>query len=418
MLKYLWFMPTKKVEIYQFTSLDEVKYMKKEYIICALFTVIMGMFVIYNIGKVNGSPSNDAISQMESEINENESKYNEIQAQLEELNNSKDNLASYIVNLNNSYSMILDSIADLENQVIAKQTQIDNINSRILEQQALIDNQYDNMSMRIQFLYESDSFDMVDSLMRAGTFSEMLNQIAYFNDIVMYDRNMMDELERSLEECNSMKSSLTSELENINSLKEDQNAYKAELEKLMADASINISNHQAQIDEAESIAIAMVEEIENQRSSIEELKAEEARRVSESIERASLEAQGIYEETMTYEPIDGDLKRLAAIIYCESRGEPYEGQVAVGTVVMNRVESSKFPNTVEEVIAQPNQFTPYGMGLYAIALAKNDLNQSCVDAAREVLEKGTRTGNWLFFRTHRGNYDVINGSYIGAHVFY
>lgn len=52
-----------------------------------------------------------------------------------------------------------------------------------------------------------------------------------------------------------------------------------------------------------------------------------------------------------------DVQLLAKIIYAEARGESFEGQVAVGAVVLNRVESPQFPDTIREVIYQPGQFS-------------------------------------------------------------
>ena len=49
---------------------------------------------------------------------------------------------------------------------------------------------------------------------------------------------------------------------------------------------------------------------------------------------------------------DRSVRLLAACIYGESRGEPYKGQVAVGAVILNRVKSSKFPNSISSVIYQ------------------------------------------------------------------
>ncbi|MGB9868126.1 MAG: cell wall hydrolase [Bacillota bacterium] len=58
----------------------------------------------------------------------------------------------------------------------------------------------------------------------------------------------------------------------------------------------------------------------------------------------------------------GDLELLARLISGEARGEPYLGQVAVGAVVINRVESPNFPNTVSEVIFQPGAFESVSNG--------------------------------------------------------
>lgn len=390
--------------------------MKKNVFICTMATFALAAIILLNI---NGVPAkgdiNESISQIENEINENQSKYDEIQNKLSELENSKENLAEYVVKLNDSYTYILSVIEDLDTQISSKSEELDGIDEKISATEKQIEEQYDLMSLRIQFLYESNSTNFIESILSAANFEELINQMAYYNDIVEYDRSELEDLQASMSELNSMKDELSASLEELNSLKAEQNKQKAELEALMAEASTNISNHQAQIDEAESVAAAMVEEMEAKRNSIEVLKKEEEKRLAELARKESMAAAGETEEKVPYAQVDGDLRRLAAIIYCEARGEPYEGQVAVATVVMNRVESTRFPNTVEEVIAQPNQFTPYGMGLYAIALAKDDMQQSCIDAAREVLENGVRSGDWLFFRTIN---NIVQGTYIGHHVFY
>ena len=57
--------------------------------------------------------------------------------------------------------------------------------------------------------------------------------------------------------------------------------------------------------------------------------------------------------TGEYNPAERHIDLLARCIYGEARGEPYEGQVAVGAVVLNRVNDSRFPNTIPGVIYQP-----------------------------------------------------------------
>lgn len=390
--------------------------MKKNIFICAAATVVMIVIVMLNI---NSSPVkgdiNESISKIENEINENESRYNEIESKLSELENSKENLAEYVSKLNESYAYILSVIEALDEQISEKNDEMGEIDKKLSETEEKINSQYDLMSLRIQFIYESNSANFIEGLLNAEDFSAIINQLAYYNDIIEYDRSELEDLQALVNQLKEMKTELSVNIEELNSLKAEQDKQKGQLEKLMGEASENINSHQAQIDEAEAVARAMVEEMEEKRNSIDKLKEEEARRLEELARKESMAAAGETEEKVPYAPIDGDLRRLAAIIYCEARGEPYEGQLAVATVVMNRVESSRFPNTIEEVIAQPNQFTPYGMGLYAIALAKDDMQQSCIDAAREVLENGVRSGDWLFFRTIN---NIVQGTYIGNHVFY
>lgn len=57
---------------------------------------------------------------------------------------------------------------------------------------------------------------------------------------------------------------------------------------------------------------------------------------------------------------------MAKVIYSEARGEPYEGQVAVGAVIMNRIQSGQFPNNIHDVVFQPGAFTAVDDGQYTL----------------------------------------------------
>ena len=106
---------------------------------------------------------------------------------------------------------------------------------------------------------------------------------------------------------------------------------------------------------------------------------------------------------------------LAVIIYCEAGNQSYEGKVAVGNVVLNRVASPRFPNTIREVIYAPGQFSPVGMGWYEKELAKGTVNESCLQAARDAMNGVDIVGDALFFHVaHEGE----EGYILGAHVFY
>lgn len=95
-----------------------------------------------------------------------------------------------------------------------------------------------------------------------------------------------------------------------------------------------------------------------------------------------------------------ELKYMTCIIYCEARGEKYAGQMAVGIVVMNRVKSDEFPDTIKKVIYQRGQFTPTVNGSMRRALSLYEKYDdkgkfkgemvSCYRAAKEVLS-GTTT---------------------------
>ncbi len=104
---------------------------------------------------------------------------------------------------------------------------------------------------------------------------------------------------------------------------------------------------------------------------------------------------------------------LAALIQCEAGNQPYEGQLAVGAVVMNRVRSGGYPNTISGVIYASGQFTPAMNGKVAKRVEEG-VRPSCLQAAQEAIAGASNVGGATHFR-RSGNHD---GLIIGSHVFW
>lgn len=106
----------------------------------------------------------------------------------------------------------------------------------------------------------------------------------------------------------------------------------------------------------------------------------------------------------------GDLQLLARAVNGEARGEPYEGQVAVAAVILNRVNHSSFPNTVAGVIYQPGAFTAVSDGQINVPIAQNStVYKACRDAmngwdpsygAIYYFNPDTATSSWIWSRRH------------------
>ncbi|MCR5753714.1 MAG: cell wall hydrolase [Acetatifactor sp.] len=105
---------------------------------------------------------------------------------------------------------------------------------------------------------------------------------------------------------------------------------------------------------------------------------------------------------------------LAALIQCEAGGESYEGKVAVGAVVMNRVRSGAYPDSIHGVIYASGQFTPAMNGKVNKVYESGKINQSCIQAAEDALSGTSNVGDCTHFRRNNGR----DGLVIGNHVFY
>lgn len=90
----------------------------------------------------------------------------------------------------------------------------------------------------------------------------------------------------------------------------------------------------------------------------------------------------------------GDEQLLARAINGEARGEPYEGQVAVGAVIINRTRNPSFPKTIPGVIYQPGAFTAVSDGQISVPL---DPNSTVVKAARDALNGFDPTDGCIYY---------------------
>ena len=119
---------------------------------------------------------------------------------------------------------------------------------------------------------------------------------------------------------------------------------------------------------AEEKKIQRKEELKAQAEA--ERQAEEARKAAEEAARQAREA---------------DQRLLAALIFCEAGNQPYEGQVAVGAVVLNRVNSGVYPGSIREVIYQSGQFGPAMTGWLDQVLANGSYTQTAMQAAADAM---------------------------------
>ena len=135
------------------------------------------------------------------------------------------------------------------------------------------------------------------------------------------------------------------------------------------------------------------------KDNIAELQQKLAEELKLSQEAANAEWRDISQVYISEE----DITLLANLIYCEARGESYEGKLAVASVVINRILSSKYPDTMAGVIYQKSQFAPVtstkNSFVEALAYDKAANSKGCYEAAREAAAGITNVSNCVYFQT-------------------
>lgn len=389
-----------------------------------------------------------------------ESEKQDAQKVVDDLQDQADDLGATYNSYNKRLQSVNKEISDTEDAIASTTASISQLEKELEEAKEAEAEQYEGMKTRIQYMYENGTQSLFVSLLESGSMVEFLQKAEYVSAITSYDRKMMNtyaKLQTSIQEKSASLSEKKTELSAYNdtlSAKQDEldglvndagSAYSAKKGEVSA-AQMSVEEYEAKIQEfrdneaalegqAAAAQAAIAQQILAQQQQQQQQQQQPQQPEGENPGETGGENTGSTESggadntgqtpqipsentggSISYS--DADLKLMAAIIQAEAGGESYAGQLAVGTVIMNRVKSSLFPNTLSGVIYQKNQFQPVRDGHLALILERGP-NESCTNAAKQVLN-GYRSGDWLFFMTkYWADYYGITGySMIGNHAFF
>ena len=330
---------------------------------------------------------------------------------LQGLKETESELQAELRVLNEKLTAVCETLADLEGQISAKEIEISETEIELAAAKEKEAWQYECMVQRIQYMYEQGGMNLIDVLLSAGSFSELLAYGSYFMAIAEYDENMMNEYEATRVQIEEHEAFLKQEKKDLDLLYVLAEVEKSKVAGLISQTAASVADYEDQIADAEALADKYEALLKAQESDIKKLQ----KQIEKEKELSQAAANSTWRDISEITFADGDRKLLANIIYCEAGGEPYEGQVAVGAVVINRVLSSKYPNTVVGVVYQPYQFAPVRSGKLALALSVDKATASCYKAADAAMSGITNVGNCLYFRTPIPG---LTGMKIGGHIFY
>lgn len=194
-------------------------------------------------------------------------------------------------------------------------------------------------------------------------------------------------------------------LTGFTSLAAEKDAFTADTDLVQEEAE-----EEASWDFADTVTDIQEDAVDQTKAAAEEAKRlAEEKAAQEAAAQAEKEAQAQASSAVNASASEQEL--LAALIFCEAGNQPYDGQVAVGAVVMNRVRSGSFPDTITDVIYQSGQFTPAMTGWLDSVLASDGYTASAMQAAADALAGSNPIGDCLYFSTGGGGYQL------GDHYF-
>ncbi len=353
----------------------------------------------------------DKLNAAQEEKDRLEKEQEEAEADLKNLEKEQKNLLNELAELNEQLAAVGEHLEELDYQISEKELEIEYIETALKDARETEEQQYESMKIRIQYMYELNDSLYLDALFNMKSFADFLNFSEFFEQLTNYDQMLYDEFVANREHIEEVEKQLNQEKVVLDNLKLEAEAEKTTVVGLIGQLSTTIAQYEDDIAEAEAEAEAYEKKIKEKEKDIKYLE----QKIKEEMILSQIAASATWRDISQVQFAEGDRYLLANLIYCEAGGEPYVGQVAVGAVVINRVLSSKYPDTVVGVIYQKSQFSPAGSGRLAIALAQNKATASCYRAADEAMAGVTNVGNCLYFRTPIPG---LVGLQIGGHIFY
>ena len=362
-------------------------------------------------GTVYATTTQEKLDKAKEEKKQTENALAQTKENIQGMQGAKNSLQGQLVILNDNLEEVSQNLSELEGDIADKEQEISDTEEALAKAEETVAWQYECMKKRIKFIYERSDAAYMEMLFSSGGFGDFLNKSQYIEQISEYDHRMLEEYRETQKQIEETNAKLLQQKEELDELHEETVAEQGKVAGMVKNTANNIAGYADQISQAEGVALAYEAQVKQQEANIAALQ----KQLAEEQAMSRLAAKSTWRDISEVSFAEGDRELLAQLIYCEAGGEPYAGKLAVGSVVINRVLSSVYPDTVVGVIYQNKQFSPVGSGRLALALAEGRATPACYQAADEAMSGATNVGNCVYFRTPIPG---LTGISIGGHIFY
>lgn len=334
--------------------------------------------------------------------------------------------------LENDLSEMNQNKAKLRNELSSKAKALTNLVKEIDKTRNELDlakareiGQYEMMKKRIQYMYEASSGNFFTSLLESKSMTDLLNRAEFFSTVSQYDREMLEKLQTIHKEIKQKEADLLAKQSEMEKQQKQLTANYNQLISMISSTSSKLEDYKAQIaaaEEAKKAAEEAKKENENSMNSNDSSDStENTEKPSKPEETPSKpEEKPSKPEEKPSKPqkpsSNTELALFAAILECEAGSTNYDGLLAVATVIMNRKESPKYPNTITGVVYQKGQFSPTWSGKLDKVLQRG-AKPLCYTVAKDALN-GKRHSAVKNCYQFRASWTGHSGTVIGGNVFF
>ena len=235
-----------------------------------------------------------AIEDAKKKVSSMEEEKKKVESTLKELEGKKSDTAAYVKELDRNLSALAGELTKLEGDISQKEEQIEEAKVELETAEITENRQYEDMKLRIQYMYENGQTGLLESMMQSESIAELLNRAEYASQITSYDRKMLEEYRKTRQEVALKEEALKTEHQELLTLQDSTKAKQSSVKTLMASKEAELASYetkiasaQGEIDQYNADIKAQEEhmarvEAEIRRKEEEARKAEEARRAEEA----------------------------------------------------------------------------------------------------------------------------------------
>ncbi len=237
--------------------------------LAVMLVVAAAMTQALSVNASTMSKAKDAKKAAESDLNKANSQIETIEKQQQALQSEIDAKDAELVNL-------LVNIGILEDELDSKNAQLEQVTADLAEAEQTEADQYASMKKRIQFMYERGDTAMIEALLGSENMADFLNRVEYVSEVYDYDRNLLDNYEKTRKQVEDLKAQVEDEKKELETAKDDLKQQQKQLETAMTNLRSQQANADTQIANAKNLASEYQKTITEQNKIIQQQQAEAA----------------------------------------------------------------------------------------------------------------------------------------------
>ena len=233
--------------------------MHRKVVAACMAGILMGLSVV-PVSASTLSKAKNAKTEAESDLNSQNEKISSLQ-------NEQAQLQSEMNSLDAQLSEVLVNIQILSDEITQKQAELEDVGNQLVQAQQNEQTEYEDMKLRIQYMYENGDSTMLQSLLESKDISDFVNRAEYVNSVYSYDRNLLIQYQQTVQQVADLQIQVQGEEAELEEIQESYEEQETQLQTVIAEKQSQMSDFDTQLANAKNLAAQYAATIEQQNES-------------------------------------------------------------------------------------------------------------------------------------------------------